>query len=365
MKFVEKIPSAEWPTLNLDGKPFVFEPGESLLAVTRRAGAEVPSLCYDERLKGYGSCRLCVVRVNGRIGASCTLKAEPGMNVSTADDEIRTLRRGLLEMTMSLLPEGPCPKCREVGCCEIHTVARQVGAGSGRFAGIAGGEFKDDGNPFLGRDYSRCINCYRCVRICDEIEGDNAITVRGRGFGATIATWFDGGLEESSCEFCGQCIHTCPTGALYDKKMLAKMPADLKSEEIKRVDTTCPYCGTGCGLTLETARGELLGVVPQMHAGASEGALCVKGQFGVDFVDSPDRLKTPLIRNADGTFREAGWDEALDLVASKLDAVRHEFGPDAFAGWASARTTSESNYVFMKFVRGTMGTNNVDNCQRT
>ena len=304
-------------SLTLDGNPIEIHPGENLLALTRRCGAAVPSLCYDERLKGYGSCRMCLVKVNGRMVASCTLKAEAGQAVVTEDEQLRALRKSLGEMTLSLLPEGPCEACRVRGGCEMHAVAAQVGAKPGRFAGTAGGVKKEDVNPFLGRNYDLCINCYRCVRICDEIEGDNAITAKGRGFASTIATWMDRGLEDSSCEFCGQCIHTCPTGALFDAKLSSRIPLDVLPAEIKRVDTTCPYCGTGCGITLNTARGKLLGVTPQMHAGASEGALCVKGQFGVDFIDSPERLTHPLIRQPDGSFKKSSWDEALNLISEK------------------------------------------------
>jgi formate dehydrogenase alpha subunit len=352
-------------SLNLDGNPIEIHPGESLLALTRRCGTEVPSLCYDERLKGYGSCRMCLVKVNGRLAASCTLKAEASQTIVTDDPDLQRLRKGLGELTMSLLPDGPCEACRVRGGCEMHAVAKQVGAKPGRFAGTAGGAKKEDVNPFLGRNYDLCINCYRCVRICDEIEGDNAITAKGRGFASTIATFMDRGLEDSSCEFCGQCIHTCPTGALFDAKLAKRIPLDVLPAEIKRVDTTCPYCGTGCGITLNTARGKLLGVTPQMHAGASEGALCVKGQFGVDFIESPERLTHPLIRQPDGSFKKSSWDEAVNLISEKLHATIDQHGPDSFAGWASSRTTSESNYLFMKFVRGGVGTDNLDNCQRT
>lgn len=351
--------------LTLDGRSVPILPGDNLLSLARREGAAVPSICYDDRLAAYGSCRLCMVKVNGRLVASCTASPTPGSTVVTADEEMTALRRTLGELTMSLLPEGPCPKCAETGLCEMHAVARQVGAREGRMAGPVQGEFKEDANPFLGRDYERCIYCYRCVRVCDEVQGDTALAIQGRGFAGAISTWFDRGLEDSSCEFCGQCIHTCPTGALSDAKRAARLPEGLRPEEIVKTDSTCPYCGTGCGITLTSARGKLLGVLPVRHAGASEGALCVKGQFGADFIDSPERLTHPLIRQEDGSFRQATWDEALDLVATRLAKVRDEDGPDAFAGWASARTTSESNYAFMKFVRGAMGTNNIDNCQRT
>jgi len=356
-------------SFKFNGKIVAFKPGDSILQAARRAGEVVPSLCYDPRLKPYGSCRVCIVKVNGRIGASCTTPAADGINVTT-DDEISGLRRTLVELTGSLLPEGACPQCRLDGVCEFHRVAQTVGAGT-RFAGAPGGEKNPDDNPFLGRDYSRCINCYRCVRICDEIEGDTALAARGRGFDATIATWFDGGLEQSSCEFCGQCIHTCPTGALTDRKMATKIAEVEKktglpivADEIARVESVCPYCGTGCGLTLHSARGELLGTGPIMDAPASDGALCVKGQWGADFISSPDRLTTPLIRE-NGKLREAGWDEALELVARKLVENKQQHGADSFAAWASARTTSEANYLMMKIARGVIGTNNIDNCQRT
>jgi predicted molibdopterin-dependent oxidoreductase YjgC len=362
---------SEIGSFKFNGRIVSYRDGESVLAAARRAGVEVPSLCYDPRLKAYGSCRVCVVKVNGRIGASCTTPASEGLDVTT-DGEIDSLRKSLVELTGSLLPEGACPQCRLDGTCEFHRVAQSVKAdGERRFAGAPGGETNADANPFLGRDYSRCINCYRCVRICDEIEGDNALAARGRGFDATISTWFDGVLEQSSCEFCGQCIHTCPTGALTDRKMstrIAEVEAKTKlpivAEEVHKVKSVCPYCGTGCGLTLYEARGELLGSGPIMDAPASEGALCVKGQYGTDFIRSDERLKTPLIREGEN-FREASWDEALDLVARKLLENKQKHGPDAFAAWASARTTSEANYLMMKITRGVIGTNNIDNCQRT
>ena len=384
---------ADLGSFSFNGRVVGFTDGESVLRAARRAGLEVPSLCFDPRLAPYGSCRVCIVKVGGRIGASCTTAASEGM-VVTVDDEVAELRRALVELTGSLLPEGPCPKCaiagaglgERVGECEFHGVARSVGATSiagtqantepkaeARFAGAPGGAVSPDDNPFLGRDYSRCINCYRCVRICDEIEGDNALAARGRGFDATIATWFDRGLEQSSCELCGQCIHTCPTGALSDRKLSSKIAEverkthlPIAASEIVRAESVCPYCGTGCGITLNAARGELLGITPTMDAPASDGALCVKGQYGTDFISSPDRLTTPLIRDArGGELRAASWDEALARVAEKLSENKRNHGPDAFAGWASARTTSESNYLFMKFARGVIGTNNIDNCQRT
>lgn len=356
-------------SITIDGRPVELHDGESILQAARRAGAFVPTLCWDDRLAAQGACRLCIVKVDGRLVSSCTQAAKDGLSVVTSDEELDRLRKGLVELTLSLVPEGPCPKCAELGTCELHALVRHYDVredGARRFAGALGGAAKDDPNPLLGRDYSRCIDCYRCVRICDEVEGDDAIESVGRGFRTTIATFFDGGLEDSPCELCGQCIHTCPTGALYDKKMRTRLEDEaIRPEEIQRVDSTCNYCGTGCGVTLNTARGRLLGVTPQMHAGSSKGALCVKGQFGFEWLESPERLRAPLRRGPDGALHETTWDDALDFIAAELRRITDAHGPDSFAGWASARTTTEANYAFQRFIRGALGTNNIDNCQRT
>jgi predicted molibdopterin-dependent oxidoreductase YjgC len=357
-------------SLTIDGRAVTPSPGEDLLACVRRHGARVPSLCRDQRLDPIGACRACVVKVDGRVVASCTRKAADGGAVVTDDPELRTLRRSVVELAASLLPDGPCPRCAidaavpaNEGRCEFHRQAALVEARAGRFAGAQSGVRRsDDANPLLARDYTRCINCYRCVAVCDQLEADTALGVSGRGFFARITAGTDTGLADSTCEFCGLCINTCPTGALSDKKRDARVPADLRPEEIERVDSVCAYCGTGCGVTLETARGQLLGVHPRFDHPMSNGTLCVKGQFGLDFIGHPDRLTTPLLREGNG-FRRATWDEALDFIAERLRPLRGR--PEAFAAWPSSRTTTESNYLLQKFARAVMGTNNVDNCQRT
>jgi formate dehydrogenase alpha subunit len=347
-------------TFVLDGSPVEFRPGESVLEAARRAGAVIPTLCYDPRLDPAGSCRLCLVLVDGRPAAACALPAQPDMRVATEDARLGDYRRTLLEMVLSENPPGDCPKCEQLGPCELHSLAEEYGAEAGRFGGATSGEAKDDGNPFIIRDYTRCIYCYRCTRICGDVEMAHAIVPIGRGFDTKIATAFDGGLKESPCTFCGQCVQTCPTGALFDKKMYGK----ARAEEVTRVPTVCNFCGTGCGIYLHVAGGEVIGTTPDFSAPANEGALCVKGQFAWDFIHSPDRLTTPMIK-ADGRFREATWDEALDLVTSRFRDIKERHGPDAFCLWASARTVSEANYLFQKFSRAVIGTNNVDNCART
>ena len=339
--------------MKIDGREVDVQPGDTVFEAARRAGLWIPSLCWDERLGPGGHCRLCVVRVKGRRlpAASCATPAETGMEIEADTQELRELRRDLLGMTLSEIPDGECPRCRTSAPCELHALATRLGVKRDRFSGRTSGEARPDPNPFIARNYDLCISCFRCTRICGEVEGDHAIVSAGRGFDTRIATPFDRDLAESPCTFCGQCVQTCPTGALTDKKW--RGPADAS------VKTTCVYCGTGCSLNLHAKDGKVVGVTPDLEGPANRGALCVKGQFGFDFLHSPDRLKTPLIRKGDG-FREASWNDALDFVARRF----RDYRGDAFYAIASGRAPNESAYLLQKFARTRMGTNQVDNCAR-
>ena len=349
-------------TASIDGKEILVTGGESILAAARRSGIEIPTLCYDRRVESLGSCRLCLVKVRGKRMpvAACAHELRPGMEISAHDEELESWRRTVLGLFLSENPGGDCVKCAELGPCELHALTDAYGIPRDGLAGATSGAPKADANPFILRDYSKCIYCYRCTRVCNEIEQAHAITPAGRGFQTRIATAFDGILLDSSCTFCGQCIQTCPTGALMDKKRLGK----ARAEEIAKVRSVCPFCGTGCGMELHVAHGQVVGVTPDWSAPANEGSLCVKGQFGTDFIHHPDRLRSPLIRR-NGRLTEASWDEAYDLIVRKFRQIKEESGPDAFALWSSARGTSESNYLMQKLARAVIGTNNIDNCART
>jgi formate dehydrogenase alpha subunit len=342
--------------IRIDGREIDARPGETVFEAAKRAGLAIPSLCWDGRLEPGGHCRLCVVRIAGRRlpAASCATPAEPGMVVETDTEELRALRRPLLEMVLSENPDGDCPRCRDVGPCEMHALARRLGARPGRFAGRTSGRSLSDPNPFILRDYDRCISCFRCTRICAEVEGDFAIAPAGRGFDTRIATPFDRGLADSPCTYCGQCVQTCPTGALADRRMRGTVAADANVTK-----TTCVYCGTGCSLNLHSKDGRVVGVTPDPDGPANRGALCVKGQFGFDFLTSPGRLTTPLVREGAG-FRPASWDEALDLAARRFRELKGR----TFYAIASGRATNEAAYLLQKFARTLMGTNQVDNCAR-
>jgi len=284
------------------------------------------------------------------------------MDVVVEDAELTRWRKGILRLVLSECPEIDCLKCEEGALCELHSLTHHYGVAAGFESQAYSGKSFQDTNPFIQRDYGQCIHCYRCTRVCAEVEQAHAITPVGRGFLTHISTSFGGGLLDSPCTFCGQCIQTCPTGALINRKMLADAP----DTALERVRTICPYCGTGCGIELHVAREEnrVTGVTPDWDSPANHGSLCVKGQFGLDFIHSPDRLTKPLIRS-NGELEEASWDQALKLIASRFGAIKRDSGPNAFAFWSSSRSTTESNFLMQKFARAVIGTNNVDNCART
>jgi len=350
--------------LTLDAVEVSFTPGETIYEVAERHRCEIPTLCYDPRLEPFGGCRLCVVELEGARNpvASCTTKAVDGMVVRTRTDALDSHRKTLLELVVSENREVEVDPLRGYASQELTALARRYDVRPGRFQGKASGTSnKDDDNPFILRDYDLCISCYRCVRVCAEQEGDFAISVKNRGFDTQIITEFDGSLRDSACTFCGQCVQTCPTGALADKKALraTELPGSLE-----KTRTVCAYCGVGCGIDVLTKEDRIVGVQPAMDGPANEGALCVKGQFAFDFVQHDERLKKPLVRGEDGQLHEASWDEAIDRAAQGfLDALKNH-GRHSVYGIASGRAPSEAAYTMQKFIRTGFGTNFIDNCSR-
>lgn len=350
--------------LVLDGVEVEFRPGETVYEVARREGQEIPTLCYDPRLEPFGACRLCVVEIEGQRApvASCTMKAQPGMVVRTRTATLEALRRTLLELVVSENREIDVDPLRGYASQELTRLVDRYAARTGRFAGRRSGRSRtDDDNPFILRDYELCISCYRCVRVCAEQEGDYAITVINRGFATRIATEFDGSLKDSACTFCGQCVQTCPTGALADKKALrfADLPAP-----VEKTRTICPYCGVGCSVDVLTKGNVIVGIHPAMDGPANQGALCVKGQFAFDFVQHPERLRRPLVRDEDGVLRETDWDTALDAAAAGFRRALEQHGRHSIYGVASGRAPCEAAYAMQKFIRVGFGTNQIDNCSR-
>jgi predicted molibdopterin-dependent oxidoreductase YjgC len=351
-------------TIHLDGEKVSFSRDETIYQVAERHRKEIPTLCYDERLEAFGACRLCVVELEGARNpvASCTTKAEPGMRVTTKSSSLEMHRRVLLELVTSENREVDVDELSGYASQEMATLVDQYDARSGRFEGHKSGTSRpDDPNPFILRDYENCISCYRCVRVCAEQEGDYAISIMNRGFDTQITTEFGGLLKDSSCTFCGQCIQTCPTGALADLKALRAKDIEKPVEKTRSI---CTYCGVGCAVDIMTKGDQIVGIQPAMDGPANEGALCVKGQFAFDFVHHPDRLKTPFVRDDEGKLVPATWDEALDKAAAGLLEAVNEHGRHSVYAVASGRAPSEAGYTMQKLVRAGLGTSYIDNCSR-
>jgi predicted molibdopterin-dependent oxidoreductase YjgC len=345
--------------LTIDGRQVTAPNGSTILEAARKAGVYVPTLCADSALAPYGACRLCLVEVKGNrrpMLPSCSTPAADGMVVRTSTPLIERTRRNIVELLLSDHPED-CLTCPQNNRCELQRVAAYVGVRQMRFRGEKRSYTIDDSNPFFVRDLDRCILCGKCVRVCDEIQGREAIHYAFRGFDTKIAAVMDRPLSDSNCESCGQCVDACPVGALQPRSYIEHgTPA-------RRTKTICPYCGVGCTLIIETRGGQIVGVRGDPDGPANEGRTCVKGRFGTRFVNHRDRLTTPLIRK-EGELVEATWDEALDLVASKFAQVKCDHGGDALGMFVSAKCSSEENYLGQKLARQVWGTNNVDHCAR-
>lgn len=338
--------------LTIDGRTTKVEKGLTVLDACRAAEVYVPTLCADPDLRPYGACRFCIVKIDGVRGmpTACTTPAAGGMRVTTDDPEIRQVRTMTAQL---LLADHPldCLTCGQSGACALQRIAQQLGIRERILRPMTRDVAPDSSNPCFAVDMRKCVLCGICVRTCAEVQRVGAIDIMGRGYASAVRPFGGVALRESICESCGECMERCPTGALSPRGFL---PAE------REVSTVCPYCGTGCRILLGVSGNRIVRARGDRDAPVSRGRLCVKGRFGAfEFVGHADRLRAPLIRNGDG-FREAAWDEALDRIALELTKYRG----DAFGGFASAKVANEDNYVFQRFVRAAMGSNNVDHCAR-
>ena len=349
-------------TFLLNGKEMPFAPGQMILDAARNGGIEIPTLCYLKDTTPTGACRICLVEVKGArsLMAACTTPVGPGMEVSTDSELVHKARKMNIEL---LLASGKhdCLVCEANGDCRLQALAYSYKITEMRFSESEVKYPVEDENPFIIRDFSRCILCGRCVQACNEVVVNRAISQGYRGAKSKVVTGGDQPYNNSECVFCGQCVEVCPVGALTEKKAFGLG----RPWEVKKIRTTCPYCGVGCQQLLHIKDGKIVKVTAVEDAQPNQGRLCVKGRFAYDFIYSEERLKTPLIREDNGEFREATWDEALDLVAAKFKEIIKNDGPDAIAGVSCARSINEDSYQMQKLFRAAIGTNNIDHCART
>jgi len=357
-----EVTSDEAVTLEIDGKTVTVPKGTSIMRAAREAGIGIPKLCATDMVDAFGSCRLCLVEIEGRKGtpSSCTALAEEGLVVRTQTDRLARLRRGVMELYISDHPLD-CLTCPTNGDCELQDMAGAVGLRDVRY-GYAGENHldlaKDESTPYFTYDPSKCIVCSRCVRACDEVQGTLALTIEGRGFGSRVATGADD-FFTSECVSCGACVQACPTATLSETSLIEHGVPD------RTVLTTCAYCGVGCEFKAELKGDQVVRMVPHKGGKANHGHSCVKGRFAWGYASHKDRMTMPMIRDhLDEPWREVSWDEAISFAADRLKATQAKYGRKSIGGITSSRCTIEEVWLVQKLIRTAFGNNNVDTCAR-
>ncbi len=359
-----EVLSEQQVTLTIDGREVTVAVGTSVMRAASECGGTIPSLCATDSVKAFGSCRMCLVEIDGMRGtpASCTTPVMPGMVVHTQTDKVARIRKSVMELYISDHPLD-CLTCSANNDCELQDTAAEVGLRDVRY-GYDGanhmGQADDVSNPYFAFEPDKCIACSRCVRACDEVQGTLALTIEGRGFESKVrAGQAEDTFLSSDCVSCGACVQACPTSALMEKSV-----KEIGKPE-RSVITTCAYCGVGCTFRAEMKGEQLVRMVPWKDGKANRGHSCVKGRFAWGYANHQDRITKPMIRESvDLPWREASWEEALSYTATKLNAIKAEHGPRALGGITSSRCTNEETFLVQKLVRAGFGSNNVDTCAR-
>ncbi len=342
--------------ITINGRVIETENSATILQIAQKNGLRIPTLCHMESLIPTGSCRMCVVEVQGLDNpvTACNTQAMDGMVIETDTPKIRDIRKEVLQFLLVKHPLD-CPVCDKGGECDLQDYVYEYGIKEAAYQvdAMAKG-YQTYATPAIKYHPNRCILCSRCIRTCREVVGREVLDLRETGFDTRVEP-----IRPERCISCGECLAACPVGALTENVSYIKG----RKWQVRRVTTICGYCGVGCSLEVNVVGNKLIKVTTKEGLGTNNGVLCVKGRFGLEFVNSPERLRTPLIRE-NGKLREASWEEALTYVATRLKEVKEKYGPNSIAGLASARVTCEENYLFQKFLRATIGTNNVDHCAR-
>ncbi|MGO8977610.1 MAG: formate dehydrogenase subunit alpha [Steroidobacteraceae bacterium] len=355
--------SAKLVTLTIDGREVTVPEGTSVMRAAALSEIKIPKLCATEQLEAFGSCRLCLVQIDGMKGlpASCTTPVAQGMKVRTQNKQLADVRRGVMELYISDHPLD-CLTCPANGHCELQDMAGVVGLREVRY-GYEGANHlsapKDTSNPYFTFDASKCIVCSRCVRACDEQQGTLALTIQGRGFDSKVAASQNVSFMDSECVSCGACVQACPTATLSENTLIAKGQAEHS------ITTTCAYCGVGCSFRAEMQGEEVVRMVPNADGHANHGHSCVKGRFAIGYATHADRILKPMIRaKISDPWREVSWEEAIGHAASELKRIQAKYGSNSIGGITSSRCSNEETYLVQKLVRAGFGNNNVDTCAR-
>jgi len=350
-------------TLTIDGEEITVPAGTSVMRAAASLGTKIPKLCATEQLEAFGSCRLCLVQIEGMKGlpASCTTLVSQGMKVTTQNEKIADVRRGVMELYISDHPLD-CLTCPANGHCELQDMAGAVGLREVRY-GYEGENHlnlgKDTSNPYFTFDASKCIVCSRCVRACEEQQGTFALTIQGRGFDSKVSPSQNESFMDSECVSCGACVQACPTATLSEKSLISMGQAEHS------VVTTCAYCGVGCSFRAEMKGEEVVRMVPNKDGHANHGHSCVKGRFAIGYATHTDRILKPMIRaKISDPWREVSWQEAISHAASELKRIQAKYGRDSIGGITSSRCSNEETYLVQKLIRAGFGNNNVDTCAR-
>jgi formate dehydrogenase major subunit len=350
-------------TLTIDGQEITVPEGTSVMRAAALLGSKIPKLCATDQLEAFGSCRLCLVQIEGMKGlpASCTTPATAGMKVTTQNKQLADVRRGVMELYISDHPLD-CLTCPANGHCELQDMAGVVGLREVRY-GYEGQNHlaaaKDESNPYFTFDASKCIVCSRCVRACDEQQGTLALTIQSRGFDSKVAASQNVDFMDSECVSCGACVQACPTATLSEKSLIEKGQAEHSAI------TTCAYCGVGCSFRAEMKGEDVVRMVPNKDGHANHGHSCVKGRFAIGYATHSDRITKPMIRsNISDPWREVSWKEAIDYAAGEMKRIQAKYGRDSIGGITSSRCTNEETYLVQQLVRAGFGNNNVDTCAR-
>ncbi|HVA79437.1 MAG TPA: formate dehydrogenase subunit alpha, partial [Candidatus Binataceae bacterium] len=350
-------------TITIDGIMLAVPGGTSVMRAAATAGHKIPKLCATDSLEPFGSCRLCLVEIDGARGfpASCTTPVRDGMIVRTESEALAKLRRGVMELYISDHPLD-CLTCPANGNCELQEMAGAVGLREVRYGYLGDNHLdspKDESSPFFTFDPARCIVCSRCVRACEEVQGTFALTIDGRGFASKVAASQHEPFAASECVACGACVQSCPTAALTENTVVAS------GQPERSVVTTCGYCGVGCSFKAELKGESVVRMVPNQDGASNHGHACVKGRFAWGYATHPDRVRSPMIRaRIDDPWREVSWDEAIGYAAGELRRIQTRYGRGAVGGITSSRCTNEETYLVQKLVRAALGNNNVDTCAR-